>query len=49
MGCTDCGRKGGCDSRKHEMFGAEPVIANYLFYPQPPTSVMTTVLELDPT
>jgi hypothetical protein len=21
-GCTDCGRKGGCDSRKHGMFGA---------------------------
>lgn len=22
MGCTDCGRKGGCDSRKHGMFAA---------------------------
>jgi hypothetical protein len=22
MGCTDCGRKGGCDSRKHAMFAA---------------------------
>jgi hypothetical protein len=22
MGCTDCGRKGGCDSRKHLMFAA---------------------------
>jgi hypothetical protein len=22
MGCTDCGRKGGCDSRKHVMFAA---------------------------
>ncbi len=21
-GCTNCGNKGGCDSRKHEMFGA---------------------------
>ncbi len=21
-GCTSCGRKGGCDARKHEMFGA---------------------------
>jgi hypothetical protein len=21
-GCTNCGRKGGCDARKHEMFGA---------------------------
>src|SRR5580698_1099916 len=21
-GCTNCGQKGGCDSRKHEMFGA---------------------------
>jgi hypothetical protein len=22
MGCTDCGRKGGCDTRKHGMFAA---------------------------
>jgi len=21
-GCTNCGNKGGCDTRKHEMFGA---------------------------
>ncbi len=27
-----------------ERFGAEPVIANYLFYPQPPTTVSTVVL-----
>jgi len=22
QGCTNCGKKGGCDARKHEMFGA---------------------------
>lgn len=27
-----------------ERFGVEPVIANYLFYPQPPTTVATVVL-----
>lgn len=27
-----------------ERFGGEPVIANYLFYPQPPTTVSTVVL-----
>jgi hypothetical protein len=28
-----------------ELFGGEPSIANYLFYPQPPTMVATTLLE----
>jgi hypothetical protein len=27
-----------------ERFGVEPVIANYLFYPQPPTAVSTVVV-----
>ncbi|MBC8131468.1 MAG: hypothetical protein H7X95_00695, partial [Deltaproteobacteria bacterium] len=27
-----------------EQFGSAPVIANYLFYPQPPTTVSTVVL-----
>ena len=30
-----------------DRFGAEPVIANYLFYPQPPTTVGTVVLGSD--
>jgi hypothetical protein len=30
-----------------DRFGAEPVIANYLFYPQPPTTVGTVVLAGD--
>jgi hypothetical protein len=28
----------------HELYGGEPAIANYLFYPQPVTMVATTVL-----
>jgi hypothetical protein len=32
MGCTDCGRKGGCDSRKHGMF-AEVDAALARLYP----------------
>jgi hypothetical protein len=32
-----------------DRFGAPPVIANYLFYPQPPTSVSTTVVSRDAT
>lgn len=31
-----------------ERFGTEPVIANYLFYPQPPTTVSTVVLDEGP-
>jgi hypothetical protein len=31
-----------------ERFGTEPVIANYLFYPQPPTAIGTVVLEGPP-
>jgi hypothetical protein len=30
--------------RYADRFGAEPVVANYLFYPQPPTTVSTVVL-----
>jgi hypothetical protein len=30
-----------------DRFGAAPLIANYLFYPQPPTAVSTTVLRAD--
>lgn len=31
-----------------DQFGTEPVIANYLFYPQPPTAVSTTVIAAPP-
>jgi len=35
----------GFDPGDHAVrFGAEPVIANYLFYPQPPTAINTVVL-----
>lgn len=34
--------------RYDEQFGTEPVIANYLFYPQPPTTVSTVILGVDP-
>lgn len=39
----------GFDARDYtERFGAEPVIANYLFYPQPPTTISTVALDLSP-
>lgn len=33
--------------RWRELFGAEPAIANYLFYPQPATMISTTLVERD--
>ncbi len=39
----------GFDPAGHaDRFGAEPVIANYLFYPQSPTAVSTVVLRAEP-